>query len=250
MEGVGEGFLTFGLEECPFLDVGFGSGILRQRLRPLDSVGNCTAVVRDETARSAQPIELTLQSGPPSFPFVRVQAFVKENAARGSPVFEDRNLTKPLRLAPGERFRILSPSEVFFTVDSSSGHLRVGQPIDFEQVSTLSGLGTTFQNSEWRLLLSSTQPDNDKFSVFEVVVLVENVNTKAPIFAPIPQFTVSLPAPKCECLACLSPSLQPSSSARSVPPTPTATPSSTPSGTRARPALCPWKSTATPALYA
>lgn len=61
---------------------------------------------------------------------------------RGSPVYTSSNFSMPIILrasvlngqAGQLRYRLLSPQESYFTVDSTSGALRVAEPISFEMV--------------------------------------------------------------------------------------------------------------------
>lgn len=73
------------------------------------------------------------------FDFDEYNGAVKELETQGSPLFTDSTLSKPMILkANGHsqtlRYRLLSPQETYFLVDSASGSLRVAEPIKFEMV--------------------------------------------------------------------------------------------------------------------
>ena len=148
-------------DACELVSVDFGSGLLRLR-RPLgaeeaahesEPLADCTFIARAADAAAEQIATTRLIVRAPRaaavalrFAHARYTGVVREQTARGTPVFLDANFTRPLLVgveaaaaaaarAPFVvRYRLLAPQETFFVVDASTGGVRSLESIDRQTV--------------------------------------------------------------------------------------------------------------------
>jgi hypothetical protein len=122
---------------------------------------NCSVAVKSTVSEENATATVFMQITPHSwqedvhFAQANYEGFVVENGAAGSLVMTNTSSQTPLQLSIlprpsngkvlGEmgksvKYRILSPREPYFAIDSTSGTIRNVNPVDFEEV----GIDTTF----------------------------------------------------------------------------------------------------------
>lgn len=168
LEASSDSFVSYSTD-CEALKVQFGSGVVKLEHElgdgNLDRSLNCSFVasntLTNQTAAfpvhvkvggvrgaicfyMANPLFQTTKRNNVLIRFdrSRYESAVREMAPQGSPLFTDVSFSHPMILkadiltgqVQSIRYRLLSPQESFFAIDSASGVLRTQEGIDFEQV--------------------------------------------------------------------------------------------------------------------
>uniref|UniRef100_A0A915D9Z7 Cadherin domain-containing protein n=1 Tax=Ditylenchus dipsaci TaxID=166011 RepID=A0A915D9Z7_9BILA len=151
------GFLEFSFQQpCPFLDVHFSTGQIRlgKYLNELNAtlLVNCSVVIKSAVDSNSVIVNLLLKITPKAwqqihFLQLKYNGSIAENSPIGSLVSGNINgsihqnhqlqlcIHQPKLSSINERtlkYRILSPIEPFFAIDSSTGRIRSVAPMDFE----------------------------------------------------------------------------------------------------------------------
>lgn len=140
-------------EPCEHLRLDFATGTVRLRkslpLASDDYTLNCSVTVESaSTGAENLTLQLIAKVSAESAKHIRFakelyNATVREGAPSGTVVVSSDDPMKPLlveadakALDSALKYRILSPREMFFTVDSVSGMVRNSNPMDYDKVSS------------------------------------------------------------------------------------------------------------------
>ncbi|KAI6191302.1 hypothetical protein M3Y97_00213900 [Aphelenchoides bicaudatus] len=189
LSAASDSFIAYSTD-CEVLNVHFGSGLVQMKQELGDaSFGqhfNCTflAINTLNNQTSGLPVQIkTIRRDNAQIRFERdeYESAIKEQASQKSPLFTDTSFSHPMVLhaqminsqssqSQAIRYRLLSPQETFFTVDSTSGVLKVAEPIDFEM----------YKHWTLQAIAHDTSPSNPKVSQ-PVEVQIQVVSSKRPL---------------------------------------------------------------------